>query len=271
MFSAISPLPDNLSEYEFAGLLAGRRLALTKCLTNDLLIPAEADFVIEGYTTLGETRLEGPFGDHFGYYSLAEEYPILHITAITHRRNAVFPATIVGLPPMEDGFLGEAIGEAFLSVLQFQHRDVVDLFLPLETGFHNLAIVASRQRYPRQARKTALGLLGAGQMMFLKSIVATDADHSVKDLDALLDALDSKVNIAHDIQILTVKSPTHWLMLRLGIMSIRRSSSTPPRRPSTTLKALPISPRDRGMVLPKSLAWLTAFLLFGCCGPRCSW
>ena len=202
MFSAISPLPDNLSEYEFAGLLAGRRLALTKCLTNDLLIPAEADFVIEGYTTLGETRLEGPFGDHFGYYSLAEEYPILHITAITHRRNAVFPATIVGLPPMEDGFLGEAIGEAFLSVLQFQHRDVVDLFLPLETGFHNLAIVASRQRYPRQARKTAFGLLGAGQMMFLKSIVATDANHPVKDLDALLDALDSKVNIAHDIQIL---------------------------------------------------------------------
>ena len=106
MFSAISPLPDNLSEYEFAGLLAGRRLALTKCLTNDLLIPAEADFVIEGYTTLGETRLEGPFGDHSGYYSLAEEYPIPHITAITHRPNAWLPATIVGPPPIEAGIRG---------------------------------------------------------------------------------------------------------------------------------------------------------------------
>ena len=202
IFSAISPLPDNLSEYEFAGLLGGKRLKLTKCLTNDLLVPAEVDFVIEGYTIPSEKRSEGPFGDHFGYYSLEDDYPVLHVTAITHRRDAVLPATIVGLPPMEDGYLGEGVGDAFLPVLRFQHRDVVDLFLPLETGFHNLAVVSSKQRYPRQARKTALGLLGAGQMMFLKSIVACDPDHPVKDLEALLDALDSKVSIPHDIQVL---------------------------------------------------------------------
>ena len=131
--------------------------------------------------------MEGPFGDHFGYYSLAEPYPVMHVTRITHRRDAMVPMTIVGTPPMEDGYLGEAVGDAFLPVLRFQHRDVADLFLPLETGFHNFAIVASKQRYPRQGRKTALGLLGAGQLMFQKVVVVVDENHPVKDLDALLD------------------------------------------------------------------------------------
>ena len=202
MFSAISPLPDNLSEYEFAGLLTGKRLRITKCLTNDIWVPADSDFVIEGYTIPGETRVEGPFGDHFGHYSLEGDYPVMHVTAITHKKDPTVPMTIVGVPPMEDGYLGEAIGDALLPVLRFQHRDLVDLFLPLETGFHNLSIVASKQRYPRQARKTALGLLGAGQMMFQKVVVAVDEDHPVKDLDALLDALESKVKISDDLVIL---------------------------------------------------------------------
>ncbi len=202
MFSAISPLPDNLSEYEFAGLLGGGRLKITKCLTNDLWVPAECDVVIEGYMVPGETRMEGPFGDHFGHYSLPDLYPVMHIEAITHRKDAVIPMTIVGVPPMEDGYLGEAIGDAFLPVLRFQHRDVSDLFLPLETGFHNLAIVSSKQRYPRQGRKTALGLLGAGQMMFLKVIVVVDEGHPVKDMDSLLDALDVRVSIPDDLVVL---------------------------------------------------------------------
>ncbi len=202
IFSAISPLPDNLSEYEFAGLISGKRLRITKCLTNDLWVPADCDFVIEGYTKLGDTRTEGPFGDHFGHYSLEEEYPVMHVTAITHRKDPMVPMTIVGTPPMEDGYLGEAIGDALLPVLRFQHRDVSDLFLPLETGFHNLAILASKQRYPRQARKTALGLLGAGQMMFQKVFIVVDENHPVKDLNSLLDALDSKVNIPDDLVVL---------------------------------------------------------------------
>lgn len=202
IFSAIAPLPDNLSEYQFAGILGRKSLPITKALTQDLYVPAEADIVIEGYCDPTETKLEGPFGDHFGYYSLTGQYPVLHVTAITCRKDAMLPATIVGLPPMEDGYLGEAIGRQFSPVLRFQHRDVASVHLPLETGFHNLAIVASKQRYPRQARKTALGLLGAGQMMFLKIITAVDQDHDPKDLDAFLDALNNKVEIAKDVIVL---------------------------------------------------------------------
>ncbi|MEC7096800.1 MAG: UbiD family decarboxylase [Candidatus Thermoplasmatota archaeon] len=202
IFSAIAPLPDNLSEYQFAGILGSRSLRITKALTQDLMVPAEADIVIEGYCIPGETKLEGPFGDHFGFYSLTGQYPVMHVTAITARKDAVLPATIVGLPPMEDGYLGEAIGRQFSPVLQFQHRDVRSVHLPLETGFHNLAIVAAKQRYPRQARKTALGLLGAGQMMFLKVIITVDPDQNPKDLEALLDALNDKVEIANDVIVL---------------------------------------------------------------------
>ena len=202
IFSAISPLPDNLSEYQFAGILGRKSLPITKALTQDLMVPAEADVVIEGYCIPGETRTEGPFGDHFGFYSLTGQYPVLHVTAITCRKDAVLPATIVGLPPMEDGYLGEAIGGQFSPVLQFQHRDVRSVHLPLETGFHNLAIVASKQRYPRQARKTGLGLLGAGQMMFLKIMVMIDEDADTHDLEAFLDALNDRVDIASDITVL---------------------------------------------------------------------
>ena len=202
VFSAIAPLPDNLEEYMFAGFLGRRRLRITKAVTQGLSVPAEADIVIEGYVDLGETRKEGPFGDHFGFYSLTGDYPVLHVTAVTRRKDALFPATIVGQPPMEDGYLGEAIGSQFTPILRFQHRDLVDLYLPLETGFHNLAIVASKQRYPRQGRKTALGLLGAGQMMFLKSIVVVDADHTVSDLDSFLDALNDKVDPSEDLVVL---------------------------------------------------------------------
>ena len=202
IFSAISPLPDNLSEYQFAGILGRKSLPITKALTQDLMVPAEADIVIEGYCIPGETRLEGPFGDHFGFYSLTGQYPVMHVTAITCRKDAVLAATIVGLPPMEDGHLGEAIGQQFSPVLNFQHRDVKSVHLPMETGFHNLAIVASKQRYPRQGRKTALGLLGAGQMMFLKTIIAVDESQDPKDLEALLDVLNSKVDIATDVLVL---------------------------------------------------------------------
>ena len=202
IFSAIAPLPDNLSEYQFAGILGSRSLRITKAVSQDLMVPAEADIVIEGYCIPGETKLEGPFGDHFGFYSLTGQYPVMHVTAITARKDAVLPATIVGLPPMEDGYLGEAIGRQFSPVLQFQHRDVKSVHLPLETGFHNLAIVAAKQRYPRQARKTALGLLGAGQMMFLKAIITVDPDQNPKDLEALLDALNDKVEIANDVIVL---------------------------------------------------------------------
>ena len=183
----------------FAGFLGRKRLKLTRARTQDLLVPAEADIVIEGWTDPNETKIEGPFGDHYGFYSLPGNYPVLHVTAVTRRRNAVLPATIVGLPPMEDGFLGEAIGSQFTPVLRFQHRDVRSVFLPLETGFHNLAILSSRQRYPRQARKTALGLLGAGQMMLLKTVMLIDERENPHDLEVFLDALNDRVEPSQDI------------------------------------------------------------------------
>ncbi len=199
IFSAISPLPDNLEEYMFAGFLGKRRLGLTRAKTQDLLVPAEADIIIEGWTDPSEKRREGPFGDHYGFYSLPGDYPVMHVTAITRRRNAILPATIVGQPPMEDGYLGEAIGAQFTPVLRFQHRDVRSVYLPLETGFHNLAIISSRQRYPRQARKTAMGLFGAGQMMLLKSIMLIDENEDPHDLEVFLDALNDRVDPSEDI------------------------------------------------------------------------
>ena len=202
IFSAIAPLPDNLSEFMFASFLGDQRLRMVKATTQDLLVPAEADVVIEGYCVPGETRTEGPFGDHFGLYSLEGDYPVMHVTAITHRTEPLVPMTIVGLPPMEDGYLGEAITDAFLPVLNFQHRDIVDMHVPHGTGFHNLAIVSSKQRYPRQARKTCLGLLGAGQLMFTKISVAVDPTHPVKDLNAFLDTLHQKVNPSSDLIII---------------------------------------------------------------------
>tara|TARA_B100001769_G_C22105924_1_gene597477 strand:- start:466 stop:2394 length:1929 start_codon:yes stop_codon:yes gene_type:complete len=200
IFSAIAPLPDNLEEYMFAGFIGKRRLRITKAKTQDLWVPADADFVIEGWCDPRETRTEGPFGDHFGFYSLTGQYPVLNITAITAKRNPILSATIVGQPPMEDGYLGEAIGKQFTPVLNFQHRDVLGVHLPLETGFHNLAIVHSKQRFPRQARKTCLGLLGAGQMMFLKIMIAVDSKPD--DLHALLDALNDKVQPSKDLIVL---------------------------------------------------------------------
>ena len=247
MFSAISPLPDNLEEYMFAGLLGNRRLRITKCLTQDLYVPAECDVIIEGYTIPSETRTEGPFGDHFGHYSLESEYPVLHVTAITHRKDAVIPMTIVGKPPMEDGYLGEAIGDAFHPVLQFQHRDVQDLFLPLETGFHNLAIVASKQRYPRQARKTALGLLGAGQMMFLKTITTVNEGHPVKDLEAFLDAIDNSVNIQEDLITLDgmvadqLAHASPWENVHSKLLI---DATTPPEKDPRHGEKIPLGPGD---------------------------
>ncbi|MBC8437644.1 MAG: UbiD family decarboxylase, partial [Euryarchaeota archaeon] len=216
IFSAIAPLPDNLSEYMFTSFLSKKRLKLVKAKTQDIWIPAEADIVIEGYCVPQETRVEGPFGDHFGLYSLAGDYPVLHVTSVTHREGAVAPMTIVGLPPMEDGFLGNAITDAFLPVLNFQHRDVLNMHVPLETGFHNLAIVATKQRYPRQGRKAVLGLLGAGQLMFTKISVVADAAHPVKNMESLLDILHSKVDPKSDLIVIpgmvadTLEAASPW-------------------------------------------------------------
>ncbi len=186
-FAATAPLPDGLDEFLLAGYLRKKSVELVKCETNDLEVPANADFVIEGYIDPTEPlRDEGPFGDHTGYYTLPEPYPVFHITAITHRKDAVYPATIVGIPPMEDFYIGGASVKLFLPIFKMNFPEIVDIALPAEGVFHNLVFVSIRKTYPMQAYKIMHGLWGMGQMMFTKYIVVVDDDVDVHNTSEVL-------------------------------------------------------------------------------------
>jgi 4-hydroxy-3-polyprenylbenzoate decarboxylase len=186
-FCATAPLPDGLDELLLAGYLRKKSVELVKCETNDLEVPADADFVIEGYVDPREPlRMEGPFGDHTGYYSLPELYPALHVTAITHRKDAVYPATIVGIPPMEDFYIGSASVKLFLPVFKMNFPEIADIALPAEGVFHNLVFVSIKKTYPLQAYKIMHALWGMGQMMFTKYIVVVDADVNVHNTSEVL-------------------------------------------------------------------------------------
>jgi 4-hydroxy-3-polyprenylbenzoate decarboxylase len=186
-FAATAPLPDGLDEFLLAGYLRKRSVELVRCLTCDLEVPANADFVLEGYVDPREPlREEGPFGDHTGYYTLPEPYPVFHLTALTHRKDAVYPATIVGIPPMEDFYLGSASVKLFLPVLKMNFPEIVDLALPAEGVFHNLVFVSIRKTYPMQAYKIMHGLWGMGQMMFTKYLVVVDEDVDVHNTSEVL-------------------------------------------------------------------------------------
>jgi len=186
-FAATAPLPDGLDEFLLAGYLRKKSVELVKCETNDLEVPANADFVIEGYVDPKEPlREEGPFGDHTGYYTLPELYPVFHITAITHRKNAVYPATIVGMPPMEDFYIGSASVKLFLPIFKMNFPEIVDIALPAEGVFHNLVFVSIKKTYPMQAYKIMHGLWGMGQMMFTKYIVVVDDDVDVHNTSEVL-------------------------------------------------------------------------------------
>jgi len=186
-FAATAPLPDGLDEFLLAGYLRKKSVELIKCETNDLEVPANADFVIEGYIDPKEPlRMEGPFGDHTGYYTLPEPYPVFHITAITHRKDAVYPATIVGIPPMEDFYIGGASVKLFLPIFKMNFPEIVDIALPAEGVFHNLVFVSIKKTYPMQAYKIMHGLWGMGQMMFTKYIVVVDAEVNVHNTSEVL-------------------------------------------------------------------------------------
>jgi len=180
-YAATAPLPDEIDEMVFAGFLRKKPVELVKCKTIDMEVPADADIVIEGYVPAGERRREGPFGDHTGYYSLADDYPVFKVTAITHRKDAVFPATIVGPPPMEDKYLGLATERLFLPLVKLIVPEIVDYYLPAEGVFHNLALVKIKKRYPGHAFKVMHALWGLGQMMFTKCIVVFDEDVDIQN------------------------------------------------------------------------------------------
>jgi len=186
-FAATAPLPDGLDEFLLAGYLRKKSIELVKCETNDLEVPANSDFVIEGYVDPREPlREEGPFGDHTGYYTLPEPYPVFHVTAITHRKDAVYSATIVGMPPMEDFYIGSASVKLFLPIFRMNFPEIVDIALPAEGVFHNLVFVSIKKTYPMQAYKIMHGLWGMGQMMFTKYIVVVDHDVNVHNTSEVL-------------------------------------------------------------------------------------
>jgi 4-hydroxy-3-polyprenylbenzoate decarboxylase len=201
MYAATAPLPDGIDEWMFAGFLRKRAVATVECKTVNLEVPADADFVLEGYVDPQEEPVqEGPFGDHTGYYTPVEPFPRFHVTALTHRHGAVYPATLVGPPPMEDAWLGKATERLFLPMLRLLFPEVVDMNLPVEGAFHNLVLLSIKKQYPFHASRIAHGLWGSGQMTFSKVICVFDDDVDVQDLGQvawrLLANLDPKRDMA---------------------------------------------------------------------------
>lgn len=182
MFSAACPLPGSLDELMMAGFLRREPVELVKCKTVDLEVPANAEIILEGYVDHGDLRMEGPFGDHTGFYSRAKEFPVFHVTCMTHRKNPVYVTTIVGRPPMEDCHMGKAIERIFLPLIKKQIPEIIDMNMPWEGCFHNCMIVSIRKSYPEQAKKVMHAIWGLGQMMFSKCIIVLDHDANIQDV-----------------------------------------------------------------------------------------
>ena len=199
-FSAIIPAPPDIEEYLIAGFLRGAPVELVKCETVDLEVPASSEIVLEGYVQLDELRTEGPFGDHTGFYSLEDLYPIFHVTCITHRKDPIYATTIVGKPPQEDAYMGKAVERIFLPLMKLTIPELVDINLPIEGIFHNLMIVSIRKSYPGQARKVMNAIWSLGQAMFTKCVIVVDEDVDVQDIaDVTLKVL-NHIDPERDIQ-----------------------------------------------------------------------
>lgn len=199
-FSAIVPAPPEIEEFIIAGFLRQKPVELVKCETVDLEVPASAEIVLEGYVKLDELRTEGPFGDHTGFYSLEDEYPVFHVTCITHRKNPIYSTTIVGKPPMEDAWMGKAVERIFLPLMRLTLPEIVDVNLPVEGVFHNLMIVSIRKSYPGHARKVMSGIWALGQAMFTKCIVVVDEDVNVQDIGEVVLKVFNNIDPERDIQ-----------------------------------------------------------------------
>ncbi len=199
-FSAIVPAPPEVEEFVIAGFLRQSPVELVKCETVDLEVPARAEIVLEGYVELDELRMEGPFGDHTGFYTMEEEYPVFHITCITHRKDPVYAATIVGKPPMEDAWMGKAVERIFLPLMRLTIPEIVDINLPVEAVFHNLMIVSIRKSYAGQARKVMHAIWSLGQAMFTKCVIVVDEDCDVQDVGEVTLRVANNIDPERDIQ-----------------------------------------------------------------------
>lgn len=198
-YAATAPLPRDIDEMVFAGFLRKKSVEMVKCKTVDVEVPACSEIVLEGYVNIGETRREGPFGDHTGYYSLADDYPVFHITCITHRKNPIYSATIVGKPPMEDCFLAKATERIFLPLLQQTLPEIRDINFPLEGVFHDCVMVSIKKTYPQQAKKVMHAIWGMGQMMFTKMIIVVDEHVDVQKEKEVWWRVFNNIDAKHDI------------------------------------------------------------------------
>ena len=198
-YAATAPLPEDMDEILFSGFIRNEPVEMVRCITIDHEVPAHSQIVLEGYVEPYERRLEGPFGDHTGYYSLPDEYPVFHITCITHRKDLIYPATIVGRPPMEDCYMAKATERIFLPLIKKQLPEIIDINLPIEGVFHNLALVSIDKRYPGHAKKVMHALWGLGQMMFTKIIIVFDKEVDVQNISEALWRLGNNIDPKRDI------------------------------------------------------------------------
>jgi 4-hydroxy-3-polyprenylbenzoate decarboxylase len=252
-FSAIVPAPPDVEEFIIAGFLRQKPVELVKCETVDLEVPANAEIILEGYVNLDELRTEGPFGDHTGFYSLEDEYPVFHVTCVTHRKNPIYATTVVGKPPQEDAWMGKAVERIFLPLMKLTIPELVDINLPIEGVFHNLMLISIRKSYPGQARKVMNAIWSLGQAMFTKCIIVVDEDVDVQDIaDVTLKVLNN-IDPERDIQFTLgpVDSLDHAARLanfgsKMGIDATRKWSTEGFARPWPD--EIVMDPKTRAMV-----------------------
>ena len=269
IYAATAPMPRNIDEMILAGFIRNRPVPMARCCTIDMEVPAEAEFVLEGYVDPGELRREGPFGDHTGYYSLADDYPVFHVTAITHRRNPVYCATLVGPPPMEDCYLAKATERLFLPLIQTVFPEIRNYWLPWEGVFHNIVVVAVDKAFAGHAQKVMHGLWGQGQMSFCKAIVVVDADIDPTRPSEIFKALLTLFDPATDLtltrgvlDVLDHSSPLPTFGNKIGIDLTRRVAAEPPRTEARQSAEEPVRPEKIIAALKQAAPGIRAVRLY---------
>ncbi len=229
IFAGLAPVPEGISNFVFASFLRDEPLELVRARTVDLEVPAQAEIVLEGYVDPAERRVEGPFGDHTGYYSAPEPFPVFHVTHVTHRERPIYLGTVTGKPPTEDAVLGKAVERVFLPVVRLVLPEIVDMNLPMEGLFINLGIVAIRKRYPGHARKVMHALWGLGQMMFTRYLIVVDADVDVHDLREVLYRVALQADPERDLEVvhgpvdqLSISNPVPNFGAKMGLDATRK-------------------------------------------------
>ncbi|MCA9808865.1 MAG: menaquinone biosynthesis decarboxylase [Candidatus Dadabacteria bacterium] len=257
IFTAIAPLPEGMDEIAFASFLRGKPIPMVKGKSVSLPVPANAEFVIEGVVPQNELRVEGPFGDHFGHYSMEADFPVFHVSRITHRANAIYPATIVGKPPKEDVFLGMAAGDMFSPLTRIIHPEVKDMWAYPEAGFHNLLVVSVDERYPKNGIKAMLSLWGTGQLLLTKVMITVSSDVDPRDWDAVLTEIGLNYEPEEDVLVIpwapldTLDFTSGKLNVgsKMGINAVRKPA--PGRKPRKVPNNVP-DPRAKH---PEILDW----------------